>query len=510
MCGVVGFLSSVVTSPKDHVRELASTISYRGPDADGAWSDSSSGLTLGHCRLSIIDLTETGAQPMLSATGKSVVSYNGEVYNFEEVARELQREFRGGSDTEVLLEAIESLGVEVAIEKFRGMFALGFYSLEKQELTLVRDRFGIKPLYYGWVGKDFIFASELKPIRAHSKAIGVPLGISREAIEQHLRYGYIPAPLSIYKGIYKLLPGSYLTLSMKQMREPDFAGFSPVPSTEAKLSPKRYWRLPPHSTSQVEMSSDEALTGLREVLEESIKLRMIADVPLGAFLSGGIDSSCVVALMQSMSSRPVKTFSIGFHEARYNEADHAKLISEHLGTEHTELYVTEQDAMDVIPRLPTMYDEPFADSSQIPTYLVSKLAREKVTVSLSGDGGDELFRGYQRYELFDRILRYTRFLPTCLRVNGAKAMLHLPEALKRILLQPALLMVPEHYRHERVGNQLDRGFRLLSQREPNEMYAQLFSHWDTANPTIGAKEWTLGINGNLHGISDFKSKTSPL
>src|SRR5439155_9107045 len=413
MCGITGFLSSSAkgTELEATVRRMADTIIHRGPDDEGAWVDPEIGVALGFRRLAILDLSPAGHQPMLSACGRYAMVFNGEVYNFLELRRELEPKghgFRGRSDTEVMLAAICEWGLREAVQRFVGMFALAVWDQRDRTLHLVRDRLGIKPLYYGWAGKAFLFASELKALRAHPDFAAE---INRDAIALQMRYSYIPQPYSIYRGIYKLRPGTILTLKADSV--PGSGPGSPVSYWSAREAAER------GAADPFRGSEQEAADRLEALLCGAVRLRLLSDVPLGAFLSGGIDSSTVVALMQALSSRPVKTFTVGFHEANYNEAVHAKAVAAHLGTDHTELYVTPEETRAVIPKLSAIYDEPFSDSSQIPTYLISKLARQQVTVSLSGDGGDELFGGYSRYFLCMRLWRWGRRLPAPVRNSSA-------------------------------------------------------------------------------------------
>jgi asparagine synthase (glutamine-hydrolysing) len=369
---------------------MTDSLTHRGPDDSGIWLAPKAGIGLGHRRLSILDLSPLGRQPMHSACGRYVIAYNGEVYNYRELRTELEElghTFRGGSDTEVLLAATAQWGLKEAVVRFVGMFAFALWDRRERVLSLVRDRLGIKPLYYGWAGKGFIFGSELKALRA------CPVfdhEVDRNALALYFRHNYVPAPWTIYAKARKLEPGCILTLRQDNL-EPEIATY---------WSALDVWDQgagAPFGGTMVEAEEQ-----LRELIAEAVRVRMVADVPLGALLSGGIDSSLVVALMQAHSDRPVKTFSIGFHEEDYDEARHARVVAEHLGTEHTELYLTPRDMLEVIPDMPGCWDEPFADSSQIPTYCVSRLTREHVTVALSGDGGDELFAGYQRYFWMDR------------------------------------------------------------------------------------------------------------
>lgn len=462
MCGITGFLDLTGHCELEKtVVRMADALSYRGPDDAGIWVDARAGVALGHRRLSIIDLSSEGHQPMFSACGRYVIVFNGEIYNFRELRRELEHSgerFRGHSDTEVMLAAISRCGIEKALGQFNGMFAFALWDRQERRLHLVRDRLGEKPLYYGWMGKTFLFGSELKSLRAHPDFRGE---IDRDALALYMRYNYIPAPYTIYKRIYKLPAGTLLVLNASGGNSP----CSPIP----------YWSLRQIAVSGIRQpltgTTDEILENLESLLLEAILLRMEADVPLGAFLSGGIDSSTVVALMQAQSKRPVKTFTIGFHEERYNEAKQAKAVADHLGTEHTELYVTPKEAMAVIPLLPTLYDEPFSDSSQIPTFLVSQLACRQVTVSLSGDGGDELFGGYPRYFVGRRLWGGLRWIPKGLREMAAAAMTRTP------VLSSFL------------GKKGERLAELLRVEQGEEMYRTIVSHTNSpASLVLGAME----------------------
>lgn len=399
MCGIAGFWQArnfSTDSAYAVAERMASRIVHRGPDDGGIWLDDSAGLVLAHRRLSIVDLSPAGHQPMLSESQRYVLAFNGEIYNHAELRAELEPvgdcSWRGHSDTETLLAGFEAWGIETMLTKAVGMFAIALWDRRDKILTLARDRIGEKPLYYGFQGDSVLFGSELKALQANPDFVG---DIDRGALAAYLRYCYIPAPYSIYQGIRKIEPGCYLQLPVGR-------GIEHLKS----IRPNTYWRLADvvaqGQAEPFQGSDGEAIEWLDSSLRRSIGLQMIADVPLGAFLSGGIDSSLIVALMQAQASRPVKTFSIGFTEAGYNEAEYAKAVAGHLGTEHTELYVSSEQAMRVIPRLGSIYDEPFADSSQIPTLLVAQLARSQVTVSLSGDAGDELFCGYNRYTVADR------------------------------------------------------------------------------------------------------------
>ena len=413
MCGINGFYSKSLFNYKNVIVKMNLAIAHRGPDTSGTWLDKDSGIVLGHQRLSIIDLSKAGNQPMRSNSGRFILTYNGEIYNHLEIRKELEKnnsinKWRGYSDTETLIEAIDYWGIEKTLNKIDGMISFGLWDQKIRCLTLARDRIGEKPLYYGWQGKGnnavFLFSSELKALKVHPEFKGE---INRDAIALQLRHNCIPAPHSIYKDIYKLLPGHYLQLKENDLKKNLLPSF------------RKYWSLTDRAingnNNQLKLSELEIQKELKKKLQLSVKKQMISDVPLGAFLSGGIDSSTVVALMQSQINHPVKTFTIGFDENDYNEAQYAKKIAKHLGTDHTELYVSPEQAMEVIPQLPSIYDEPFSDSSQIPTFLVSQLAKQHVKVAISGDGGDELFCGYNRYIMSKKFWNILSLMPLPLR-----------------------------------------------------------------------------------------------
>ncbi|MGH2520451.1 MAG: asparagine synthase (glutamine-hydrolyzing), partial [Chloroflexota bacterium] len=398
-------------------------LAHRGPDDHGTWLDAPAGLALAHTRLAIVDLSPAGHQPMISASGRYVISYNGEIFNFKELRHELEQQghaFRSSSDTEVLLEGCTAWGPRPTVERLIGQFAFGLWDREQRTLHLVRDRLGIKPLYYSASGSSCFFASELKALRA---APGFPATIDPTAVAEFLRYGYVPTPRSVYAAARKLPAGHILSI--------DAAGGTTL---------SRYWDVEQVATSgqahPEELGDAEVVDALDSLLRDAVGRRMVADVPLGAFLSGGIDSSLVVAQMQAQSSRPVRTFTVGFAEQGYDEAPQARAVASELRTDHTELYVSPGEARDVIPHLADYYDEPFADSSQIPTFLVSQLARRQVTVSLSGDGGDELFAGYNRYFWATRILRQSRRFPLRLRRAGARMIQAVPPRTWNALARP--------------------------------------------------------------------------
>ena len=492
MCGIAGFIGEC-QQPLVSLKEMAKAIYHRGPDDQGVWFDEQCGIGLAHTRLSILDLSPAGHQPMESISGQYMMVFNGEVYNHQIIKNELNNitsiDWRGHSDTETLLAGFEAWGIKETIEKAIGMFAIAVWDRSANTLTLVRDRIGEKPLYYGWQDDTFLFGSELKALKQHT---AFKSEINRDAITLLLRHNYIPTPYSIYKGIAKLEPGCLLTVSLKY----------PKPSVV------RYW-----SGAQVAESgvaniftgdATQAVDELEILLKDSVRQQMMADVPLGAFLSGGVDSSVVVALMQAQSSRPVKTFTIGFNEEGYNEAVHAKAVARHLGTEHTELYVTPEQAMAVIPRLPTLYDEPFSDSSQIPTFLVSKLAKQHVTVSLSGDAGDELFCGYNRYQMTNNLWNKLSMLPVPLRTvlaNGINSIS--PQAWNNLATY-----MPGAKRFNNIGDKLHKGAGVLASRSVDELYLGLVSaHRDPAVLVVGAKEPSTLLSGNapdLIGLSDIQ------
>lgn len=473
MCGITGFWQSGLSADLAHdaLRAITGTLSHRGPDDSGTLLDDSGRLGIGHRRLSIIDLSVEGRQPMRSASGRFAIVFNGEIYNFEELRAELKGvAWRGHSDTEVMLAAIEQWGLKCALNRFVGMFAFALWDSHQKCLYLVRDRLGIKPLYYARIGENFVFASELKAIVAFPGFAG---RINRDVLAMYMRFGYIPAPYSIYEGVEKLSAGSILTVAEQDG----------VPTLEQFWSAEEVARASLERRRQT--SCTDLMDELQDKLKDAVRLRMIADVPLGAFLSGGIDSSTVVALMQSLSSRPVRTFTIGFEEDRYDEASYARRVAAHLGTEHTELSVTPQQALDVIPLLPRMYDEPFADSSAIPTYLISKLARSRVTVALSGDGGDELFGGYFRYTLARSVWNAVRRAGPAARIVANLARATSPaaiDAITRYLPVPASLTRSAGDRAHKLAAHL-----LLRSRE--NIYLQTLSQWsETGALVLNCKE----------------------
>jgi asparagine synthase (glutamine-hydrolysing) len=483
MCGIAGFLGGNWSGSEQIGATLArmnQVQRHRGPDRSASWIDETNRVAFAHNRLAIIDLSGAGDQPMQSHSGRFVIVYNGEIYNHQAIRDELAatgaaQNWTGHSDTETLLAAMEAWGLRGAVERMTGMFAYAVWDKQDKALTLARDRLGEKPLYYGRQRSDgpFLFGSELKAIAEHP---AFERDVDRGALTLLLRYGYIPAPFSIYRGIGKLPAGAMLTVR---------GGAEPVI--------EHYWSGATIAEAGVadllELGDEQAVDRLEQLLEQAVEGQMIADVPLGAFLSGGVDSSAIVAIMQKLSPRPVRTFTIGFNEKGYDEAGHAKAVARHLGTDHTELYVTPSEARSVIPRLPAIYDEPFADSSQIPTHLVSALAREHVTVALSGDAGDELFGGYNRYLLTTALWGKIGRVPKPLRAAAARAMTAIPPSLWTKFGDAAGGILPKLAKVDRLGDKLHKGAPLLRSNNVAELYGGMLSLWrDPAEIVIGATE----------------------
>ena len=475
MCGIAGFVGAASRNTGGNVdaiaQQMAASLAHRGPDDEGIWADADAGAAFIHRRLSIIDLSPAGHQPMISADGRFVITYNGEVYSYQPIGAELAArgcKFRGHSDTEVILESFAANGIEATLKRMIGMFAIALWDRRDRTLTLIRDRLGIKPLYWAKFGELFLFGSELKALRAHP---GWTPRIDRTAVAAYLRHNYIPAPHTIYEGVHKLEPGTVLTVPWQG--EPQIT---------------RYWDARTVARDGMLRPLDgpdaELVEQLESLLQDAVSRRMIADVPLGAFLSGGIDSSTVVALMQAAHSGKVRTFSIGFDIAGYNEAPQAAAVARHLQTEHTELTVTSSQALDVIPRLPEFYDEPFADSSQIPTYLVSAMTRRHVTVALSGDGGDELFAGYNRYQMTQRFWRALSLLPRALRNSAAAAL----TAFSPDNWTALLSALPSRLRLPQAGDKVHKVAAVLRLDTPDAIYRRLVSHWEPAEIMPAAPE----------------------
>jgi asparagine synthase (glutamine-hydrolysing) len=477
MCGIAGFWQQplLMEHPPEVLRQMASALSHRGPDDSGAFLDARAGLGLAFSRLAIVDLSVEGHQPMQSASGRYVIVFNGEIYNYKEIRMELGPHlWRGHSDTEVLLQAIECWGIDAALRKFVGMFAFALWDRAENQLFLCRDRLGIKPLYYGKVNSTFVFASELKAI---AQIPDFDPEIDRDVLALYMRHNHVPAPHCIYRGLHKLEPGCALC----------------VGSAAATPEFRRFW-----STREVAIggsraagrwSEVEAIQQLHQRLSEAVSSRMVADVPIGAFLSGGVDSSTVVALMQSQSSRRIKTFTVGLGEDEHDESEAAAKVAKHLGTDHTELLVTSKQALEVVPLLAGIYDEPFADSSQIPTYLVSKLARRTVTVSLSGDGGDELFGGYTRHVFANRAWNTLARIPALLRPAVVSLLRATPSLTSGSAIQFLQPFIPKPLRVNAVGDKAQKLMEVLTSASANDLYHRLLSQWkDPGELVRGSRE----------------------
>ncbi len=483
MCGLAGFISNRVVVPASEwpsvLRRMGDTIVHRGPDDSGVWIDTDAGVGIVHRRLSILDLSPAGHQPMVSASGRFVIAFNGEIYNhlslrdtLEKTVRETA--WRGHSDTETLLAAFEAWGVDATLNSCVGMFAIALWDRRERSLTIARDRLGEKPLYYGWSNGNFLFASELKALRVHPSFNG---NIDRDSLTLFLRHSCIPAPYSIYQDICKLLPGTYLTVSADRQDEHPITYWSAGAVAAVKQS------------RPFAGSNREAVDQLELLLRQAVRQQMVAEVPIGSFLSGGIDSSTIVALMQTQSSMPIRTFTIGFHDMGYNEAELAKAVARHLGTDHTELYVTPQQALDVISRLPHIYDEPFSDSSQIPTFLLSQMVRKHVSVSLSGDAGDELFGGYKRYSLGNMIGRSVECIPAMMRKHLAYLLTKVSVERWDNIFKNFEGLIPFRFRYENPGDKIKKFSDIISSANKTDIYSNLVSHWKTPSSIVlGSKE----------------------
>jgi asparagine synthase (glutamine-hydrolysing) len=473
MCGVYGWLGDLA-GPSEVLDRMSEALQHRGPDAEGIWLDH--GIALGHRRLSILDLSPAGAQPMHSASGRYVLAYNGEIYNHLELRHDLESaraapQWHGQSDTETLLAGIAHWGLEGVLCRAHGMFALALWDRTEKRLSLARDRMGEKPLYWGWAGSALVFGSELKALRAHPDC---PRDVCRKALEQYLKFAYVPSPRSIHPGIFKLEPGCILEVTGTPPKGPPNTPLRPG-DCHGSVSIRRYWSLNEtlENGFNNQFADDTvALSAVDAALRASVKRQLISDVPLGAFLSGGIDSSLIVALMQEQSSRPVRTFTVGFEAESYNEAPFAAAIAKHLNTEHTELIVTEAEARDIIPFLPELYDEPFADSSQIPTHLVCRAARAHVTVALSGDAGDELFGGYNRYVWAPRVWGKLGWIPFGVRQQLGKTLSTVPASMWNTVgaLTGNLVSRPDEKAHKLAS-------RLGNAESLDGLYRNLVSEW---------------------------------
>lgn len=482
MCGISGFLSysRKGTRLSGICSEMTDQLHHRGPDDSGVWTDEALGIAIGHRRLSILDLSPCGHQPMHSCSGRYAIVFNGEIYNFTSLKEELIQlgiDLKGHSDTEVLIASIDAWGIIKAITKITGMFAFALWDKDERVLTLARDRLGEKPLYYGWQGSTFLFGSELKALKQHPEWNA---DIDRNSLSLFLRHSYIPSPYSIYKGIAKLLPGAMVHIPF---------GIKPgiYPEPELFWSAKDIAEY--GAANPFDYDDNQAVDRLDGLLREAIRNKVISDVPLGAFLSGGIDSSTIVALMQAESQAPVKTFTIGFFEKEFNEAEYAKAIAKYLGTDHTELYINANQAIDVIPLLPRLYDEPFSDPSQIPTFLVSKMTSEHVSVALSGDGGDELFGGYSRYFLGQAIWSRIKILPYPLRIVFTNLILSFSPRHWDKLFSMINPLLPSWASIALPGDRIHKLASISSAHSPEEVYLNLVSHWkNPASVVLHAEE----------------------
>jgi asparagine synthase (glutamine-hydrolysing) len=498
VCGIAGFVGADPGADNEGaLHRMVGTLVHRGPDDLGTWLDREAGVAIGFRRLAILDLSPSGHQPMLSSDGRFVIAFNGEIYNHRELRAELEmvgHRFRGRSDTEVIVEGCSVWGPDGMVRRLSGMFAIALWDRQERELVLARDPVGKKPMYYARTGGLLLFGSELKALRAHPD---FRAEVDRDALALYLRYRYVPAPYAIYRNTRKLLPGQYALV--RAGAEPELRRFwDPLEKATGAMR------------AQPEVGEEQAVEELDSLLRDAVARRMVADVPLGAFLSGGIDSSTVVALMQAQSPRPVRTFTIGFHEDGYNEAEAAKAVARHLGTDHTELYVTSEEARAVIPLLPNIYDEPFADSSQIPTYLVSRLARQQVTVSLSGDGGDELFGGYTRYALAERIWCRMGLLPGPARGLAARLLRSVPvEGWDRIYAVAEATVLPRGWRQSLPGDKIYKLSRVLGEGDRDALYTRLISLWkEPCRVVVGAREPALPYADGLlrQGMPNFTER----
>lgn len=477
MCGIAGIIPlRGHNAIESDIELMTRSLDHRGPDSNATWVDENT-IALGHARLSIQDLSPNGAQPMHSKSGRYVIAFNGEIYNFISIRQKLSKldhNFIGGSDTEVLLAAIEEWGIQRSLDFFEGMFAFSLWDKFDKTLYLCRDRLGEKPLFYGWTGDYFVWASELKALRTLNQWQG---SLNNSSLSSYLKYGYIPAPQTIYNNCYKLIPGSILKLTQDQVSTSDFSPY--VNDNNAKLHPKYYWNfseIVQQGKQNRKITYRDSVDELERLLLSVIQDQMISDVPYGSFLSGGIDSSLVTSLMQSLSSAPINTFTIGFTESDFNEAHYAKEIANHLGTNHNELYISSYDCQNLVPNIPSLMDEPFADSSILPAYFVSKLAKQHVTVCLSGDGGDELFCGYNRYTQADKIVRKVKSFPRAFRSISATILGMFPPATVDRVYSLLSFFIKSENKNTRVGLKLQKLSYLLRSNNINEIYETLISY----------------------------------
>uniref|UniRef100_UPI0040497561 asparagine synthase (glutamine-hydrolyzing) n=1 Tax=Flavobacterium sp. TaxID=239 RepID=UPI0040497561 len=498
MCGIVGFIAkNQLLNFRQVLDDMGNSIAHRGPDSAGIWFDENHGIGFSHRRLSIVDVSASGHQPMFSKSERYVLIYNGEIYNHSELRKKIEKKtgafkWSGHSDTETLLESIEVFGIDQTLRFLVGMFAIAIWDAHERKLTLVRDRAGEKPLYYGWQNGVFLFGSELKAICKYPE---FEKKIDQNALKSFFKYNYIPAPYSIYQSVKKVIPGTIITLSVDDMQ----------------ISENKYWDFKSVITTDRRRSFADfgtAVDELEKLIIRSVKGQMMSDVPLGAFLSGGVDSSTVVGVMQSLSHLPIKTFTIGFEETNFNEATYAKEIASHLKTDHTELYVSSETAQSVIPMLPLIYDEPFSDSSQIPTYLVAKLAKQKVTVSLSGDAGDELFTGYNRYLFAQQSWNNISRLPNGMRNIFTGLMQSQTPAAWDSLFSLFTHLMPSRYHYKNIGDKIHKLSYLLRSDSSNELYDRLITHWSdddglVLDPTAVSLKYEFSMFGSLEFIESM-------
>ncbi len=499
MCGIAGFVTRNKNCKiQNELEKMANCIINRGPDDSGFWQDEQLGIGLAHRRLSILDISQSGHQPMSSNSGRFIIIFNGEIYNHLDIRTKIENlnkthKWIGHSDTETILSSIETFGIEVTIQMLVGMFSIAIWDKQLEEMTLCRDRAGEKPLYYGLIENTFYFASELKSIAANSF---FKKDIDKKSLGQYFKYGYVPCPSSIYKGINKLKPGCLIRFKLATFNFTEVTYWSLNTVIESRRI----------QTSTVSSQIDQ----LDFLLNQSVKGQMLSDVPLGAFLSGGVDSSLIVAIMQNQSSKPIKTFTIGFEDQKFNEAIYAKNIAHHLGTEHNELYLSSKDALNVVPEISSIYDEPFSDSSQIPTFLVSKLAKEKVTVALSGDGGDELFAGYNRYLLTNQTWNKISLLPKSFRVQLAKMMRLIDSENWDQLYKLFSWTIPKVKRMNNFGDKISKASFVIGSNNPEELYDRLVSTWqDSDNPVFSFSADHLNdfsLHSNINVVEKMMAK----
>jgi len=496
MCGIAGIIASsgwTRETLQDVATKMAATLHHRGPDDQGVWVDPEQPLALSHRRLSIQDLSPAGHQPMASASGRFVTVFNGEIYNFRFLAEELSKlghSFRGHSDTEVLLAAFEEWSIESTLQRSRGMFAIVVWDRLLHEIILCRDRMGEKPLFFGWLDNCFVFASELK---AFQRVFNDALKIDREGMAAFFRFGYVPTPYSIYKNVFKLLPGTCLRIPVTPF--PAVSEFHPLPG-KAKFTPKPFWDLETIARKGIAdpiLDSNEAIDQLDALLRDAVSQQMIADVPLGAFLSGGVDSSLIAAVMQAVSDKPISTFTVGFKEKEFDEAPYARKIASHLGSDHNEYYISANDGLNLIADIPKYWDEPFADSSQIPSLLVAKMARKKVTVCLTGDGGDELFCGYNRYFSAASVCSNNQRFPLWLRNVVSNSVKAIPANFWQRIYTLFMQLTGNSRTQANVGLKFHKLAHLMQLNSPYEAYRYLMSYWPIPTDIVNTTKEVTSI-----------------